>query len=277
LSSDSGWRTFLGPVALLILSYFIYFVRRPLWQTFAFVEPLFTMLILSYFALLVFSLLLLKRDFEKSSSEIFKTHGCSIVLKSVALALVFQALWFLFSLGLGSGVTFTSFPSLSAYEGYVVRSLSVGFALYLTFTVFGAFTEEVAYRSYVQSRIQARYGYLVGIFFASLLFSLQHIHVFQPSWIERFFQTQFVYVLLFGVFVGYLFLRSKGDVWSVFAFHATMNICNITLPLEITPAFSYANHLAAILSFLSLFLLLRFGLKGRRTVAPSRAIHRTSS
>lgn len=263
MSSESGWRTFLGPIALLVFSYFIYFVRYPLWQTFTFVEPLFIMLFLSYFAVLVLSLFLLKKEFKKSFSEVFKIHSFPIIVMGVIFALLFQALWLLFSLGFGSRLEFTSITSLRGYERYAVYSLFMAFVLYFAFAIFGTFAEEVAYRSYVQPRIQARYGYIVGIFCASLFFSLGHIHVFQLNWIERFFQTQFVYVFLFGIFAGYLFFKSKGDIWSVFTFHATMNICNISLPLQVTPIFSYVNQLATILSFLLLFLLLRFGLKGR--------------
>lgn len=262
MSSESGWRTFLGPIALLVFSYFIYFVRYPLWQTFTFVEPLFIMLFLSYLAVLVLSLFLLKKEFKKSFSEVFKIRGFPMIVMGVIFALLFQALWLLFSLGFGSRLEFTSFTSLRGYEEYAVYSLFMGFVLYLAFAIFGTFAEEVAYRSYVQQRIQARYGYIVGIFCASLFFSLQHIQFFQLNWIERFFQTQFVYVFLFGIFAGYLFFKSKGDIWSVFTFHATMNIGNISLPLQVTPIFSYVNQLATILSFLLLFLLLRFGLKG---------------
>ena len=44
------------------------------------------------------------------------------------------------------------------------------------------------------------------------------------NWIVRFFQGQFIHVLFFGIFAGYFFRKSKGNLWAVFACHALMNI-----------------------------------------------------
>jgi membrane protease YdiL (CAAX protease family) len=104
-----------------------------------------------------------------------------MTLVGLFFALIHFGLWYLIGFVLGSRFEFTSFPSLSGYEGYAVYSLPLAFALYLTFSIFGAFAEEVAYRGYVQTRIASGYGYVVGITVATLFFSFQHIHVFQLS------------------------------------------------------------------------------------------------
>jgi len=215
------------------------------------------MLILSYFVVLLLSTLFLKKDAKKSLSTILKTHGCRYCLIGIVFACVFQAIWFLFSLVIGGSLVGLPFPSLKGYENYAVYSVVSGFALYLVFAVFGAFVEEVAFRGYVQSRIASRYGNIMCVFVSSLFFSLQHIHIFELDWIWRFFQTQFIYVLCFGIFAGYLFVKSNEDLWSVFTFHASMNIFNVSLPIDVTPAFSSANQFTTLMSFIFMIVLLR--------------------
>jgi membrane protease YdiL (CAAX protease family) len=229
-----------------------------MWQFFASIEPIFAVLILSYFVVLIVALILIKKDMRKTISSVFKLHGYSMVLVGLVLALLFQALWFLISVSMGSRLEFTSFPSLRGYENYVFYSLPIAFALYLIFSIFGSFVEEVAYRGYVQSRISAKHGYIGGILVSATLFSLQHIHIFQPVWIGLFFQNQFIYVLLFGVFVGYLFVKSSGNIWSVFVFHASMNVFNISLPIKLMNQSTFVNTTATITSFVVLVLILRF-------------------
>jgi hypothetical protein len=98
---------------------------------------------------------------------------------------------------------------------------------------------------------------IAGIFVSTVFFSLQHIHIFQLEWIESFFQGQFVNVTIFGVFAGYFFFKTKGDVWSIFAFHALGNIFSISLPIQITYTLQYAGWLSTISAYIVLFLTLR--------------------
>ncbi|MDI9576943.1 MAG: type II CAAX endopeptidase family protein [Thermoproteota archaeon] len=256
MASKNGWKVFLGPLLLLVISYIVYFVRYPMWGS-STIEPVFAGLILSYFAVLVLALVLIKKDMKANLSDIFKFKGAQAVFLGLLLAVLFQALWFGISLSLGGRLEFSSFPSLRGFENYAYYALPIAFALYLLFSIFGAFAEEVAYRGYAQSRIASRYGYAIGVFVSALLFSLQHIHIFQANWIERFFQGQFIYVLLFGIFVGYFFMKSKENLWAVFAFHALMNTFNITLPVQVTTPFLYTELLRTILCFMALIIVLR--------------------
>jgi len=257
MASESGLEVFLAPSLFLVSVYLVWFARYPMWRLFGYAEPLFFMLILSYFVVLLLSILFLKKDMKKSLSTILKTHGWRYCLVGIVFACVFQGIWFLFSLVMGGSLVGLPFPSLKGYENYAVYSLVSGFALYLAFAVFGAFVEEVAFRGYVQSRIASRYGNIVGVFVSSLFFSLQHIHIFDLDWIWGFFQMQFIYVFCFGIFTGYLFIKSNEDLWRVFAFHASMNIFNVSLPIEVTPAFSSANQFTTLIGFIFMILLLR--------------------
>jgi membrane protease YdiL (CAAX protease family) len=216
------------------------------------------MLILSYFAVLMLALFLLKKDSKKPLSTVFKRSGHSLVLVGIVFALFYLGLWYLISFAIGGRFGFTSFPSLSGYENYAVYSLPLAFGLQLAFTVLGAFAEEVAYRGYVQTRISSKHGYAVAIFVATLLFSLQHIHIFQLSWIDKFLQTQFLHVMLFGFFTGYLFLRSKENIWSVFSFHGLINIFAVSVPIVVATPFPFANQLVDIPVFVIMILLLHY-------------------
>jgi len=179
MASSNVLRVFLGSFLLLIVSYLVYFARYPMWQFFTSVEPIFVMLILSYTVVLVVALFLLKRDSKKSLSEVFTNNSGSTILVGVIFGSLYLGLWYLISFVLGSRFEFESFPSLRGYENYAVYSLPLAFGLYLSFSVFGAFAEEVAYRGYVQTRISSRFGYVVGINVATLFFILEHIHIFQ--------------------------------------------------------------------------------------------------
>jgi len=229
-----------------------------MWQYFTAIEPIFGMSILSYLIVLIVALFLLKKDSKKSLSKVFKNSGNSMIIVGMIFALIYLGLWYLISFLLGSKFEFTSSTIQRDYETYTFYSLPLAFTLYLGFSVFGAFAEEVAYRGYVQTRISSRFGYVVGIIVATLFFSLEHIHIFQPSWILKFFETQFLHVLLFGIFVGYLFFKSKNNIWSVFSFHALLNVFSVSVPIVVTPKFEFAYHIAETASFMTLILLLNF-------------------
>ena len=161
---------FTGSLLLLIVSFLIYFIRYPMWNYFSNVEPIFLMLFLFY-ATVLFTSLLLKRDSKVSLSEVFKWHNPSMVLIGIGFALLFQVLWFSMNIAMHSEITLTSF-GLSGFENYATYSIVLGFGLYLFFSVFGGFAEEVAYRGYVQTRVTSRHGQIVGIVLSSLFFSL---------------------------------------------------------------------------------------------------------
>ena len=258
MSIESRLRVFLGPFILLVVSYLIYLLRYPLWYSLKFVESIFVMLILSYLIVLMLALFLLKKDSKKSLSNVFTARSHLMVLVGVVFALLYLGIWYLISFLIGSKFEFASFPSLRGYENYSVYLLPLAFALQLIFVVFGALAEEVAYRGYVQTRISSKYGLIGGIFVATLLFSLQHIHIFQLSWVESFFQIQFLHVLFFGIFVGYLFFKSKENIWSVFSFHALVNILSVSVPIIVTASSLFASQLIDILSFMLLILLLHY-------------------
>jgi len=256
MKQKNGLRLLLGPFIILIISFFIYFVRYPLWQYFTAIEPIFVMLILSYLVVLVVAIFLLKQDSKKSLSNVFNNCNIRMILIGLIFGLVYLGVWYSISFLHGSKLEFMSSTILRDYETYTFYSLPLALALYLEFSIFGAFAEEVAYRGYVQTRISSRYGYVAGILVSTLFFSFQHIHVFQASWVIQFFQTQFLHVLLFGIFGGYLFFKSKENIWSVFSMHALTNAFSVSVPIVVTPTFQFAYHIAETASFITTILLL---------------------
>lgn len=255
--NEKGWRVFLGSFVLLIVSYLIYFIRYPMWQSFVSVEVINVIEILSSFIILLVTLLLLKKDSKKSFSRVFANKGSIMILVGLGFGLLYLGLYYLISFFLGSRLEFGSFPSLRGFESYAVYSVPLAFALYLAFSIFGGFAEEVAYRGYVQTRISSRYGYVAGIIVSTLFFSFQHIHIFQISWLMQFFQTQFFHVMLFGIFGGYLFFKSKENIWCVFSMHALTNAYSVSVPIIVIDAFQFTFYIAEIASFTVMFLLLR--------------------
>ena len=258
MNSEKGLRVFLGPLILLVISLDIYYIRYPMWKFFTFIEPIFTLEFLSYFIVFIVALLLLKKDSRRTLSSVFRNKSSFMVLVGLLFALLYLGLWYLISFGLGSKIEFASFPSFLGFEDYAVYSIPLAFSLYLAFAVFGAFAEEVAYRGYVQTRIGSRFGNVAGVLVATLFFSLQHIHIFEISWLIRFFQMQLFLVVLFGIFAGCLFLKSKENVWSTFAFHGFLNFFSVCVPIVVTHTFEFTYYIAEIASFTVMILLLRY-------------------
>ena len=259
MASESGWRVFLGTLVLLVFSYVIYQLRYPLWFSLKYVESIFVMLILSYFAVFILALFLLKKDSKKSLSKVFKTKSHKMILVGIVFALLYQGIWYLMSFTIGDKFAFTSFPSLIAsYEGYSVYLLPLAFALQLVLATFGSFVEEVAYRGYVQTRISAKYGLIAGIFTASLVWFLQHIQFFQIGWIENFFETRFLDLMFGGIFLGVLYFKSKQNIWSVFSFHALGDIFDVSIPIVITASSFVANQLVNVVGYVMMILLVYY-------------------
>ncbi len=256
MSVETTWRVLLGPILVLVTSYIIYLLRSPLGWLLPYVEQIFVMLILSYCAVFLLSVFLLRKD-SKPLGAVFKATSLAPLLVGVIFALAYLGLWHLLNFVMGSSFELVAFPSLRGYESYAVLSLLLAFFLYLTFSIFGAFAEEVAYRGYIQTKISSRYTYIVGIIVSAVFFSVQHIHVFQLSWVVEFFQTQFVYVLCFGLFTGYLFFKSTENIWCVFAFHAVINIFSVSVPLVVTAVLPFANLIATTISFILITVILR--------------------
>ncbi len=255
-ASQRGWRVLLGSLLLLLASYVVYFIRYPIWRWT--VEPIIASLALSYLAVCIIALVLLKKDLHKPLSAVFRFHGWRPIALGLGLVLLFEALWYSITVLMGSKLEMLPFPNLRGYEAYSYSSLWFAFVLYLLFSVFGSFAEEVAYRGYVQTRVSARYGIVVGILVSAVFFSLQHIHIFQFPWLLGFFEGQFVNVLLGGLVSGYFFYKTQGDIWSVFAFHALGNVFNVSLPLQITYASTYTYYISTIASYGVLFIVIWF-------------------
>ncbi|MFX1562399.1 MAG: lysostaphin resistance A-like protein [Promethearchaeota archaeon] len=269
-TSSSDWRVFLGPLVLICLIYAVWILRYPFWWFFTAVEPIFLMLIISYAIVLLLAMMFLKKDAQKTLSVVFKWTNSTRVLIGGLLGIIFQITWLLLSFGIGGGFEFLPLFSLKGYENYAVTMGFLAFGLYLAFSIFGAFAEEMTFRSYTQTKVTSHYGYLVGILFSSLLFSMQHIHVFSLSWLLTFLQTQLPYVFCFGLFIGYLFYLSQDNLWTVFAFHSVVNIINVTLPIRVTFTLPFANLVVTIISFVLIFLLLRLWLRDQFVMNRSR-------
>ena len=258
MNSEKVWRVLLGSVLLLLLSYLIYFIRYPMWQFFSTLEPIFAIMLLSYFIIFSVALLLLRKDSRKSLSDVFKINSNLVLLSGLLFGLLYLGLYYLVSFGLGSSFEFGDFPNLRGFEDYTFYSVGSVFVLYLLFSVFGGFAEEVAYRGYVQTRVAGRYGVVVGIVASTLFFSLEHIHVFQADWILQFVQGQLLHVVLFGVFVGYLFYRSGENIWSVVSFHVLLNAFAVSVPIRVSDAYLFTFYVAEIMSFTVMILLLKY-------------------
>ena len=258
MSSEKAWRVLFGSVLLLLLSYLIYFLRYPMWQFFSTLEPIFAITFLSYFIIFIVAVLLLRKDSKRNLSDVFKNNSNLMILSGLLFGLLYLGLYYLVSFGLGSRFEFGSFPNLRGFEDYTFYSVGSVFVLYLLFSVFGGFAEEVAYRGYVQTRVSKRYGVIVGIVVSTLFFSLQHIHVFQAGWILQFVQGQLLHVFLFGVFVGYLFYRSGGNVWSVVSFHVLLNAFAVSIPVIVSDVVPFTFYVAEIASFTVMILALKF-------------------
>ena len=93
MGSENGWKDFLGPTLLLILVFFVWFLRYPMWRLLGYMEPIFLMLILSYIAVFVLALVFLKKEAKRSLSKFFRRYNYRTMLIGTYLAVLFQIIW----------------------------------------------------------------------------------------------------------------------------------------------------------------------------------------
>ncbi|MCL2477266.1 CPBP family intramembrane glutamic endopeptidase [Candidatus Bathycorpusculum sp.] len=234
----------------------IYIVRYPMWNvTFPVALP-YVGMFLSYLAVFLLSLVLIKKDMKTKLTDLFQFKDARVVLLGLLLAVLLQVIFFGFVVLLGGKPASISFANGTLSSFPITVAITLVFVLYVLYGSFGAFAEEVAYRAYSESRIASKYGYVLGISISTLLFTLQHIHIFQANWLEMFFQRQFIYVLFFGIFVGYFFKKSNGNLWAVVAFHVLINIIDLSLPISFSAPSVYTHWIITILSFTILMIIL---------------------
>ena len=250
-------KSVLYPFVLLFVVLVTWYVRSQVWYGLKLVEIVFALLFSSYVIVLFIAIAFLKRDLHQSVMAMLRTGKNVLFIYGVALSILFQVLFVVFCLATGGTAEVAEWFSLEGYENYAVYSLSLAFMLYLAFVIVGAFAEEVAYRGYVQSRVTKEYGALVGIALSSVIFTLQHIHIFDARWITQFVESQLLHVFLFGLFTAYFFFRTKLSLKGVIAFHIAMNIFNVALPVKLSYLYPLAFPAANLLSFAVLFLALK--------------------
>ncbi|MGD8544556.1 MAG: CPBP family intramembrane metalloprotease [Candidatus Bathyarchaeota archaeon] len=186
----------------------------------------------------------------------FRVRSFGFTLVALVFSIIFHAVWITFNFNLG-GVLVQSSGGLEGYEVYPTFSFPLVLILYFLFLLLGAYVGEVAFRGYIQSRVDYGGRKVVGVIVASLLFSVQSINLFQPDQILFFLQTEFIYLMCFSIFVGYFFIKTRGDIWGVSAFHALTRIIDASLPVKITYVFPFFRQIVTITSFVFLILILR--------------------
>ena len=250
-------KSILHPFGLLSIVYVVWYGRAQVWYGLKSFETVFALLIASYVFVLFIALAFLKIDLHQTLKAMLRTGDNALYIYGAILAVSFHVLIVAFGFATGGTVEVTEWLSLKSYERYAVHSLPLALTLYLAFASIGAFVEEVAYRGYVQSRMAKEYGELLGIVFASVIFSLQHIHIFSVRWISQFLESQLFYVFLFGLFIGYFFCRTGQSLKGVAAFHIVSNIFNVAFPVQISYSSPLVFPIAVLFSFAVLFLILK--------------------
>jgi membrane protease YdiL (CAAX protease family) len=250
-------KSILYPSVLLFAVLVTWYVRSQVWFGLESVEIVFALLVSSYVVLLFIAIAFLKKDLHQSVKAMLRTGKNVLFIYGVVLSVLFQVLSVVFCLATGGTVKVVEWFSLEGYENYAVYSLPLAFTLYLTFAIFGAFVEEVTYRGYVQSRVTKEHGALVGIAFSSVIFTLQHFHIFDARWISRFVESQLLHVFLFGLFAAYFFFKTKLSLKGVIAFHIAINIFDVALPVKLSYLYPLAFPATNLLSFAVLFLALK--------------------
>jgi hypothetical protein len=67
-----------------------------------------------------------------------------------------------------------------------------------------------------------------------------------------------LYIICGGIFIGYLYFKSKENIWSVFSFHALGDIFNISVPIVVTASSFVASQLVNVLSYVIIILLVYY-------------------
>jgi membrane protease YdiL (CAAX protease family) len=136
-----------------------------------------------------------------------------------------------FILGLtAAGAVVASIYMLGGYEVEKAVSLSMSdlfpiFLLMFSFMLQSG-VEEVIFRGWMQSRLQARYGVLIAVLANSVLFTVMHLPSANDSSVFTFMIFA-VNVFLFSIILSLYALQEK-SIWGVAAAHASWNWMYIT-------------------------------------------------
>lgn len=94
-------------------------------------------------------------------------------------------------------------------------------SIFLPYLFFG-FYQELVYRGMVQLELVRRWGTLVGILVANLLYTFGPLHAYYFSSRASVAVSMFASIFVVGLFFGVVFRRS-GNLWIVAVFHAIGN------------------------------------------------------
>ncbi|WP_067830153.1 CPBP family intramembrane glutamic endopeptidase [Actinomadura kijaniata] len=88
--------------------------------------------------------------------------------------------------------------------------------------------EEIFYRGWLQTRLEARHGRWPAIMISSLLFAAMHVTHIRAGAVPEGLATVVAYQGLFGVMQGYLWSRYR-NIWVPIAVHTAVNLVYIDL------------------------------------------------
>jgi CAAX protease family protein len=115
------------------------------------------------------------------------------------------------------------FPAVFAVQlgSRLAQRPSVVWTLFVPYLFYG-FYQEVVYRGLLQVELVRRWGAVIGILFANVLYTFGPLHSYYFSSRASLAAPMFAFIFAMGLFFGALFRRS-GNLWIVAIFHAIGN------------------------------------------------------
>lgn len=130
-----------------------------------------------------------------------------------------------------AGAAITNVLAGNAWLPQVSQGANLAFTLFITFFAVllfsGGLNEESGWRGFAQRRLQARYSPLTALLILWLLMVIWHV----PNDIVQYrnggyLLVRFALYPFITILFGWVYNRTRGSIWAVAVFHASMNSMN---------------------------------------------------
>ena len=172
----------------------------------------------------------------------WKTH----ILTGVSFAFLARFLEIGFGALVGGVIIVDSYSPLSVSMFFIVDTFFVGLS------------EEGIFRGYIQRKLTEAWKFLPALLFASILFKIYHANFFAVS-ISDLVLTALAVLPSFGIFAGYFYFKSRGNLLGPIALHMFYDLFGTIVPLGVD--MTGVNRMLAAVSSVLVWTILIIALK----------------
>lgn len=106
------------------------------------------------------------------------------------------------------------------------KNTILGYVMTIIASILGCITEEIGWRGYMLSRFRKRHTMFYSSIVVGLLWGVWHCKFAYGIWGFILFV---ILIINFSIFMGWIYMKTKGSLWYMVLFHFGVNIGSVTL------------------------------------------------